>query len=195
MLISDDGAFVMQVQPDRFYLNWRRREPAAEYPRFSDRDGRQGVLSRVLREFTVFAHFCKSTVGIEPIPARIELAKVDLLAEGVHWSGFRDLADLLPWLKPFTAFSRSDDHVFAVRFEEPRAGGKLSVTLGSASNATFFPSSRRAVKLETRVVKAVSGTSAPLQGLFQEANVELNNVFAELIPIEQRERRFNKRLG
>jgi uncharacterized protein (TIGR04255 family) len=49
LISSNDGPFVIQVQADRFYLNWRRRGDA--YPRFSTE---HGLLERTLREFALF---------------------------------------------------------------------------------------------------------------------------------------------
>jgi uncharacterized protein (TIGR04255 family) len=34
MFVSEDGTFVVQVQQNRFTVNWRRRLPEDEYPRF-----------------------------------------------------------------------------------------------------------------------------------------------------------------
>ena len=44
-LISKDDVFIIQVQRDRFYLNWRARQD--EYPRFNDWDSKKGLLRRV----------------------------------------------------------------------------------------------------------------------------------------------------
>ena len=88
--VSRDDVYVVQIQADRFYVNWRKR--ADLYPRFSDREGKEGVLARALREFDVFAEDCERRLGQRPRPATVELSKVDLLVQGEHWT---DLADLV----------------------------------------------------------------------------------------------------
>src|SRR6185436_6912977 len=96
-LISEDDVFVVQIQNDRFYLNWRAR--GQEYPLFSDHGNRIGILSRLNSEFSSFARFCKERLGRDVAPNRIELGKVNHFVQGEHWRDFPDLAELLPWLK------------------------------------------------------------------------------------------------
>ncbi len=57
MLISDTDEYVLQIQPDRFYFNWRRRE-GHHYPHFNDYKEGEGVLTKGLREFAKLVDCC-----------------------------------------------------------------------------------------------------------------------------------------
>lgn len=175
-MISPDDAWVLQVQWDRFYLNWRQR--GETYPRFSDQATGEGVLSRFLREFDGFAAYCASTLGCKPEPRAFELAKIDLFKPGVSWDGLDDLAAMLPWLQPFSAASESKQPTISAQFREERAGGTLviGVEVGKPH-----------AKLETRLTKNLDGQLRPE---FEAANTVLNGVFEKLIPAEERTKRF-----
>ncbi|HEU0036556.1 MAG TPA: TIGR04255 family protein [Kofleriaceae bacterium] len=189
-LLSNDDTFVIQIQQDRFYLNWRARGQA--YPRFSDTSSEQGILSRFLFEFSEFSAFCDKRLGLSPVASRIELAKVDHFIQGEHWSDFRDLSSMLPWLSVFTHFSSSDDPLIALRFTEEIDGGRLAISLDSAMGERSDQTAFKLMKLETRVVRTVS---SELRTEYMAANDHLNRVFFAMIPAEQREARFNRHGG
>jgi len=184
MLVSRDDQFVIQLQPDRFFLNWRRRNEG--YPRFNKRDEKQGVLGRAMREYDLFSAFCARTFGDAPVPKSIELAKIDVIREGVYWNDLDQVAEILPCLRDFIAFTKSGKPSLLLRFNEPRAGGVVQVNaaLGESRSA-------RVLTLETRLSREL-GAGAGMEATFREANVELNHVFAGLIPKEPRAKYFNK---
>ena len=188
-LLSADGVFLVQIQQDRFYFNWRVRQAGQPYPRFNDHNGAPGILSRSLDEYRRYAEFCRREFGVTLVPRGIELSKIDLLVSGQHWNGFRDLAEMLPWLRPFAAFSgenTAQGPIIAVRFVEPRAGGDLNVGIDPVVRpGTDAPT----VRLETRIRRPVAAGD-DLEQQFRHANDELNDVFEKLVPREQRDRRF-----
>ena len=187
LLISEGKEFLLQIQPERFYLNWRRRDD--EYPRFSDHPGRSvGILSKALVEFGRFQDFCGSHLGKKPTPARLELAKVDCLVEGSHWRDLEDLSRMLPWVRPLTSFAQNPELQLAVRFGEDRATGRLAVSIASGRRQRENRI-ERIVSLESRLSAAV--TTNPKDD-FARLNAELNGVFASLIPKEERHARFGK---
>ena len=188
LLVSKDDQYVTQLQADHFYLNWRRR--AGGYPRFSSRDGREGVLARALREFARFSDFCADELGAPLAPNGVELVKIDLLREGRYWNGVADLAEMLPWLKDFASFSTSGTPAIALAFEEPRTVGTLmlSLVLG-VENRPDGPGAR-ALRIESRMVRTAGTDPADIEQAFFQANRELNVAFATLIPKAQREKRF-----
>jgi hypothetical protein len=187
LLIGKAQAFLLQIQSDRFYLNWRRLND--EYPRFSDHDGQSsGILSKACAEFERFQSFCESHLGKKPTPARVELAKVDCLVEGRHWRDLGDLAKMLPAVKPLTSLAQKPDAQLALYFAEDRTTGRLVVSLASAKRPGQN-GVERFLNLETRVWAAV--TTNPRDDLAR-LNVELNRVFASLIPREERNARFGR---
>lgn len=180
-LVSHDDQFVLQIQHDRFYLNWRRRD--AEYPRFNDYDGNPGLLSKALTEFDAFTRFCLQTFATAPRPTRIELAKVDHFVEGEHWRGMDDVAVMVPALRPTFELLRSrEPQMLGLQFGEQSEAGRVTASFGTLLRAD----KRRAVSLETRVVAAASPDQ--LRAAFVAANDELNELFGRIIPEQQRKR-------
>ena len=76
-LVSASEEYVLQIQPDRFYFNWRKRE--AQYPHFNDYGETKGVLSQSLAEFDQLGAFARDVLGEAPKPVQLQLAKTDLL--------------------------------------------------------------------------------------------------------------------
>lgn len=181
LVSGGEGPFVIQIQADRFYLNWRRR--GEDYPRFSTGDG---LLEKALREFQRFSDFCLNALGSRPSPAAVELGKIDHLTAGKHWSDKADLGELLPTLRATLTFAQTDAPEILLRFRESREDHSLSVTLASARVG-----GANIVRLETTVVQPVEEA---LRGAFEKANQQANQVFAALIPEGQR-RRFQDRPG
>lgn len=187
-LVAADEIFLLQIQSDRFYVNWRRR--GADYPRFSDHPGKaQGILSLALNEYAKFSAFCKSSLSTSPTLRTLDLSKIDYLIKGTHWDDLADLVSLIPWLKSYAEFSKSGAPDFAVRFSEQRESGTLLLSIDSATTVMEGKNSK-IVKLESRMANVPA--SEPRAG-FEHANQELNEVFAALIPEGQRNVRFGNR--
>jgi len=181
-LVSADEQCVLQLQHDRFYLNWRKRE--AEYPRFNDYEGNLGLLSKALAEFDEFAKFCAQSLGVEPQPTRIELAKVDHFTEGQHWEGMQDLSALVPAIRGGLEIASSDDATMvALQIFEQSQMGLVTASIGPFR----APSGARALSLETRIVAPTTG-GVSLSAAFKTANDELNRLFSRIVPNVQRQR-------
>lgn len=175
LVSPDDGPFVLQLQADRFYLNWRRR--GAAYPRFSTEDG---LLVKTLREFARFADFCADSLGQRPEPRAVELGKIDHLIAGKHFADRRDLGVLLPTLDATLTFARTETPEVLLRFREVREDHSLTVTLASAQI-----DGEDGIRLEASVVQPLADD---LRAALESANRQANQVFAALIPEEQRKR-------
>lgn len=183
--VAKNEVFLIQIQPDRFYMNWRKREAA--YPRFSDTESEPGILKRAMKEFGSFSDFCKKTLGVEPVATSIDLAKIDHLQNGAHWSDFDELARLVPWLEPFSMFSKTQTPAVSLRFTESRDKGNLFVSLDTAMIPMEGEGSLPIVRLETRMSKVRSDKP---EDAFRWSNEQLNDVFDAMIPREQRDRKF-----
>jgi len=198
-LVSEHDDLVLQLQGDRFYLNWRRRSSA--YPTFSGDPDQKivGLKDRVLEEFEQFAEFCKREVGDVPKPTSIELAKIDLFHEGSDWDAGENLSHLFSWLRPMVEFSGSGVPQLALRFYEPRPGGDLTISIECGTTAPGFelfgavPNSR-VVKLESRVTAATGASQDEIRATLEAANLTLNEeVFSKLIPSSELHKRFGTR--
>lgn len=184
-LVSADDVWVVQMQQDRFYMNWRARGEA--YPHFAS-DERGGLLARTLLEFDRFAQFCRETLGVAPKPAGIDVTKVDHLRQGRHWDDFADLARCIPWLGKLAEFSRSNDPQVAVRFAENRDGSNVVVSATTQIVQDEAGRASNVLALESRITRHSIDRS--LRDTFLGANAELNGVFASMIPETERNRRF-----
>lgn len=125
-LESDDEQYLVQLQPDRFYFNWRRRH--AEYPRFGDHGGKAGVCTRGLSEYERFASFCEREGAAKPTVRRVELSKVDRVA----YTDREDLAKLVPLTASLAPLLRSTDPEIDVRIAERHEDVDLMVQLTAA---------------------------------------------------------------
>lgn len=67
----DDGTFLLQLQPDRFGLNWSRATPEEKYPPFSQ----NGPI--FIEEFKQFARFCEDQKLGMPRPNLCEVVYVN----------------------------------------------------------------------------------------------------------------------
>lgn len=95
---SPDSPFLLQIQKDAFFLNWRGQSGTFVYPHFHTREGgEEGVWERFVNEWNVFAQFCtKHDIGTPEVLA-CHLAYVDHMVHGEAWNVPSDLAQ---WLRP-----------------------------------------------------------------------------------------------
>lgn len=178
MLASPDDSLMLQLQYDRFYLNWRAT--GSSYPSFSGRNGQEGLKHKALKEHQAYMAFCKDRFGKEPSPVRIELAKIDQLVRGRDWADIPDLARLLPITGTFHRNQPIESRDLNLRFAERTAAGERTVFIGAnATPVGDFP-----VRIETRM--AIPVTEAPgLDSALTAANRALNEAFFQLIPSDQ----------
>lgn len=176
-LVSAGDEFVVQIQPDRFYFNWRRRGDV--YPRFGTHEGRAGVLQRALDEFGEFADFCEKELGVRPAPVRSELAKID----DVIFETMDALSADLPIVAAVKPWTKSGAPEINVKIAEQVGDVDVMVTL---SNALVTPDLRSAVRVETRA-GAPLGDRAPKEA-FLALNEVVNGLFASLFSPSAMER-------
>ena len=90
--LSEDGLRLVQLQPDRFVLNWRKLDSDTEYPSYE-------TLREMFRnELELFLGFVADRALGNFEPTQCELTYVNHVTSEQGWRGFRDLADILaPW--------------------------------------------------------------------------------------------------
>jgi len=175
MLSSEDHQFIVQLQHDRFLMNWRA--VGATYPRFSEHHGPRGLLVRTLEEYTVFSDFVRSRTNKDINSQRIELTKVDLLRQGEHWRDLDDLTKVVPVTNAFSKVQRSNEREVNLRFVERGIDGITIVHVTSI----MAEATTAAIRIESRRSVSVSSRSE-ISHAFQQANEVLNHAFFELIP-------------
>lgn len=170
VLVSGDDQFVLQLQHDRFFMNWRAK--GGTYPRFS---GQNGLMERSLAEYEKFSQFVHSRLNVRPNARKVELNKVDLLAKGQYWNEVSELADLLPITGAFSDILHSESREVNLRFVERDNEDVSHVHVSTLMNE----SGPTSVRIEAR------RTAAPdpdLASAFKNANAALNGIFFKLVP-------------
>lgn len=175
VLVGSDKVHVLQLQHDRFFMNWRA--VGKSYPRFSNRGGNLGLMSKAIEEFNRYSAFCKERFHEEPVPSKIELAKIDMLTSKEHWTDLEDLVRVLPLAGTFGHAGHHGTREFAVRFVEQDAPTDLIVSVNSVTDRpghTFG-----AVRIETRAITPV--TDGSIEDAFRTANSIVNGAFFKLL--------------
>jgi len=106
---SPDSPFLLQVQKNAFFVNWRRQSGTFIYPHFHTREGgEQGVWERFVDEWEVFGKFCeKREIGTPEVLA-CHLAYINHMVHEEEWDVPTDLAQwfhLLAGLKGSSSVS------------------------------------------------------------------------------------------
>ena len=93
---------------------------------------------------------------------------------------------MVPWLQSVSSFVRSDDPTLALRLIERRDTRTVSLSVDTARTAQGGRVAR-VLKIETRIGRDLPSKDA-MEDLFRASNDELNEVFDNLIPREERQR-------
>jgi uncharacterized protein (TIGR04255 family) len=90
---SPDSPFLLQVQKDAFFVNWRRQSGTFVYPHFHTREeGEQGVWDRFVSEWETFRTFCDKQVIGTPEVLACHLAYINHMVHEEEWDVPTDLA-------------------------------------------------------------------------------------------------------
>jgi uncharacterized protein (TIGR04255 family) len=172
-LIKDTDDYILQIQPDRFYFNWRKRKSG--YPHFTDKDGSEGVLTKSLREFDEFRRFCETESAIKQAlkPLRFELAKIDLLLNPAHWKDYSDLTSVVPLLGKLPPIT--DEPSLNLSLVGQRDGFLVHFGL---TNGALAPDMSQAVKIETLVTAPATHDVGSTLALM---NATANNIFFDTL--------------
>lgn len=173
-LINDDETWMVQLQQDRFFLNWRRRGDAT-YPGFS-RSG--GVMHVAAIEFARFQEFCAQRHdGEKPNALTINVSKIDVLVQTKHWNDVSEAVQLMPMLgRVIEAMEKPSANVL-VRWQEEIDDTTLAISLQPArmrQNPNLA-----AFRLEFRATQPVR---RELSVELSEINKVLNRAFERVIP-------------
>lgn len=181
--VSHDGAFVLQIQRDRFFLNWRSLGEEGGYPRFSSSP--DGVLPRSVALFEALSAYLEETLGLRPTLRAAEVLKIDQLVEGRDWEDYEDLMTLIPALQSFRAIQPFSRPQPAFRVVEQVAAARVEVSLDTLP----MPANRRYVRLST-TVQAPIPDGGSYEVTAAEAGRIANTVFESIVPRAQLIRRF-----
>lgn len=174
VLVEKQDQFVLQLQDDHFFVNWRKR--GARYPRFS---GSEGVLQRTRTEFELFQTFVQKRFGKSLIVKQVDMTKIDLLSRGTHWQDLKDLATLVPLAGVFNAVQEAQSREFNLTFIEHGPIGDMTINMATAINS----GETIAVHIQSRI--QCRTTIDSLWDTFKAANKVLNDVFFSLLSFKE----------
>jgi uncharacterized protein (TIGR04255 family) len=174
-LIAEAEDFLIQIQADRFYMNWRRRD--GRYPRFRDHGAAEGLCSRALKEFASFSDFVRDRLGATLVPTRVELQKQDVLERPRHWADWTDLATILPVVNTFAEIRRTERIGFNLRMVEKDELGATTLQIATRMDAE----QPVAVQMDFQCSSPLAQGDANFQAAFHAANERLNSMFAGLL--------------
>ena len=179
--VSADDETVIQLQFDRFYVNWRKRGNA--YPRF---DGHaESVYRRFEREFGRFRLFLHTLLDVSPQVEGIELSKVDLVEHPADWVDIDDLGLMIPRLRSAIRTDEVAQINVNVATTQPLDDGVLHTgfrTVGTPSGPKVHAEFQLATALRDEDLKVC----------FMQANDRLNAAFLTEFP--DAEQRFGTRV-
>jgi uncharacterized protein (TIGR04255 family) len=175
VFVAADEVHVLQIQHDRFFMNWRA--VGKGYPRFSNRGGKGGLMHHAIEEFGKLSAFCERRFGGPLSPIRAELSKIDVIEKGRHWRDLENLRSIIPITGTFGGVQQGGNRQLALRFVETEGPRNLTVSVNSAS--ADLGGDLTSIRIETRAVVPV--LESGLEAAFVEANGSVNHAFFTLI--------------
>jgi uncharacterized protein (TIGR04255 family) len=159
-IIRGDGERMLQVQDNRFILNWRKQ--ASAYPTY------ETLLPEFRNMLNAFETFCTEATFGTPVYNLWEITYVDQVKKGTMWDSVRNLNRIFPALGPPPVGAHhappSDDETMSAdwRFSLADRRGRLYVQLRQAK---LQPSNEEVIQLTTTARGPVSETQSWEQGM------------------------------
>jgi uncharacterized protein (TIGR04255 family) len=159
-IIRRDGERMIQMQDNRFILNWRKQ--ASAYPSF------QTLLPEFRNMLNAFESFCLEAGFGKPVYNLWEVVYVDQVKKGMMWDSARNLDRIFPALTPPSVSAHyappSDDETISAdwRFSLANRRGRLYVQV---RQARLQQSNEEVIQLTTTARGPVSDAQSWEQGL------------------------------
>lgn len=128
-LVHHDEGWVIQLQPDRFLLNWRADHPDAVYPRFDS------CFKRFREYRKQFEQFCANSGLNLPPPNQYELTYVNHVPRGEGWNSTADVGAIFPdigWRTDREFLPSPKTITWSTVFEMPEGTGRLHASVKTA---------------------------------------------------------------
>lgn len=127
---------LVQLQRDRFIVNWRQGAEAESYPRYGS------IRNRFLSDFAALVEFLKSEKLGEIMPTQCELTYVNHMPAGQGWARLGEAERVVTvWKNAYSDsyLSMPEDQAFAMRYRMHDANGtalgRLHIALHPAIRA------------------------------------------------------------
>ena len=189
-LIERTKAGVIQLQVNRFYLNWRRQDSGDAYPGFL------GHSERLLMYWREFGEFVRKASDQDLVVENAEVLKVSQIYDGDGWSGFPTVPSLLPVLNFDGIAGDWGMRGFATHFAlMDRQDRSVNVEIKSARPA--HDKTKLLLQLEVRVpVSGIEATSADIGNLAErltQGNELANMAFTSITSPEAQRNVWHRR--
>jgi len=125
---GSDG-WIVQLQPDRFILNWKADRPGAVYPRF------EACFTRFMEYRGRFERFCDELDLKVPRPNQYELAYVNHVQKGQGWNSPADVGSIFPdivWRNDREFLPTPSSISWSAIFNMPDESGRLHASIKTA---------------------------------------------------------------
>ena len=121
------GNSVIQIQRDRFLVNWRRVQPGDEYPRY------RKFIQMYRTHLSAFFDFLRETGLPSPSPSQYEMSYINHIPCGDGWKSFQEIGQVFPdlsWRHKTSRFLADPEHFdWKTSFPLPDRAGRLRVSI------------------------------------------------------------------
>ncbi|MFZ2649620.1 MAG: TIGR04255 family protein [Burkholderiaceae bacterium] len=127
-MIGLDDTWLVQVQQDRLYVNWRAQKGGGPYPRFP------AIKAEFDRVWTLFDRYVSEITGSGLQPHRIELAYTNIIPIGDGWTSVADLDRVVRdfrWSPENRFLAPPENFASQTTFPMRSGDGKLTVQIGT----------------------------------------------------------------
>ena len=175
--IHENENELIQVQRNRFLLNWRKRRPEDEYP------GYEKVADNFEKYLSRFQEFIAEENLGDIVAREYELTYIDLIPQGQGWESFGDLEKVFPNLLSLTRKCILLRDVRGINWQTildlPRDLGQLGISIRSAQRA-----SDNQVLLHMEFKAVSSQPYQPMRAWFEDVHTTITNLFSNLVSDE-----------
>lgn len=187
-LIHNDEQYLIQLQPNIFYFNWRRREDTGEYPRYA-------TIKPLFHDyFHQFLEFLTREQLPNPKAANCELTYVNLIPESQIGGSIDGIGGMIPnlsWKQLKDRYLQAPNSInWQTTFDRPDDAGELTIKIQSAKRVADDVSYLR-FEISARSV----GSKLPLDTLenwFDLAHEAIVLSFVDLTSIEMQRDVWNR---
>ncbi len=173
-LIHKEKALLIQLQADRFYLNWRRLQPDAEYPRFA----------KLLPEFERYATMWRAFLDQQGLgslePSGCELSYINHLMPQKGWSNLSEAGNVLrPLVGSELLSGQGPPHAISWAGIFNLQTSRMTASVNTFENAK--DRTQKALQFEIKAEPLVDVSSiARMLNWYESANVDVVSVFTSL---------------
>lgn len=170
VLTSSDDVYVLQLQADRFILNWRSDRGMA-YPGMASHRGPDALIPVAIRHLEHFGEFVRQRGGAELTIGGLVLSKIDFLKRGTFWQDDADVMRLAP------AVFKSPGEMFGA---PGQAQANYSWDIAEPFPRTLVASVQfqpAFLRVQSDCAVSSGPPETPLEDVLHVVNADINNLF------------------